>query len=328
MYDKGADGNLTEDEVDKISARTTAPEDIAKRFNGVAGGIEASVYLDFAANEYLDYYEIDAGPYYGSGDITSEHIGHYAERDNTVDTKDFQLIGSPYVYKKQVNPLTGVCTDVKDATNRMDVYFVHDYAPLAAGTKDTGLDADGNRGTGRLKSPGWRSGWYDGNNSVTTGAHRYWDEAYYLGYLIPYGYKYSLQAVTTDANGNTDMKNGKPSENGSLLYDYYLDDANASWADAANNVLPNTAKFFAYFQNISDGGSAPTTASHISRVKLENTLDSAFRLQTIYVPQQFVEVASNSKRYADWFRGESFTFRVYDAKSSASKDITLTWNIL
>lgn len=67
-------------------------------------------------------------------------------------------------------------------------------------------------------------------------------------------------------------------------------------------------------------------ASHISRVKLENTLDSAFRLQTIYVPQQFVEVAANTARYKNWFRGEQFTFKVFDAKSNAEKTITLTWN--
>jgi len=157
------------------------------------------------------------------------------------------------------------------------------------------------------------------------GSHRWYDEAYYLGFLIPYGYKYSLQAVTNDANANTDPKNGKPSENSSYLYDYYLD-GDATTHEAANNMLPNTAKFYAYFQNISDGGNEMNKASHISRVKLENTLDSAFRLQTIYVPQQFVEVAANTARYKNWFRGEQFTFKVFDAKSNAEKTITLTWN--
>ena len=235
-----------EDELDNVSARTEIPgysatnsEGMAQRF---AGKVEQSVYLDFAANEYLDYYEIDCGPYYGSGDITSEYVGHYAEKDKTVDTKDFQLLGSPYVYKRQQNPLTGKVTDVRDATNRMEVFFSHDYAPLSAATVGTGTDTDANHGTGRLRSPGWRGGWSDTGDVVNGGSHRWYDEAYYLGFLIPYGYKYSLQAVTTDSNANTDPTNGKPSEDSSYLYDYYLDGDDAT-PEAANNLLPNTAKF-------------------------------------------------------------------------------------
>ena len=159
------------------------------------------VALPLATNEFVTSYEIDLGPYSGNGDITAEGAGHNVDRDANEGTVDIQLLGRPYIYKGQKHPaFKGAahdsCGDKKDALNYAYAWG-YSFAKLGTSKGDNApfnqslsLNSDGTH-------PG-ASNWKSSSNASVT--HRNEDTAYFLGYLIPFGYnsRLSLEANGTD----------------------------------------------------------------------------------------------------------------------------------
>ena len=163
----------------------------------------------------------------------------------------------------------------------------------------------------------WRG---SSNGSVD---HRNRDTAYYLGYLIPFGYHSSL---TVNPDGKTYNNTGHPN-----ISDYQND-----------NLTPNIVRYEARFRNINDvneGQDDENRAAHISAVTLKASWNpirrdpnsvgdpkiDALRVQKIYVPAQFVTVGGHA-RNDNWFRAQDFTFTVYNVTTHSTATVKLTWN--
>ena len=201
-----------------------------------AGG--APFVIDLSVDEFVTRYEIDLGHYNGNGNVTSETDGAYDPEWGT-SGPDLTIFGRPYAYKGQLNPRTGASTALQDSTNTTYTYQ-YNYQS---------------------------SDFYSAHPVQNKGLNLYSDQAYYLGYLIPYGYYASLQA---ENNTSTTVS----------IKDY-----------AADNNTPNHATYEARFWNISDqhaGVDDAGRASHINHATLSSSIDPAFRLQTIKIPRQLI----------------------------------------
>ncbi len=272
------------------------------------------VEIPLRANEFIATYDMDLGPYYGNGDITSE--GKYLEvdRDGDASVLDIRLFGRPYIYKGQQHPgLThGGCGDKADALNHVSSRYYN--------FKDMSLPV--NNYTAAQPSgihPGandWKNSW---NASVT---HRNKDTAYFLGYLIPFGYKSDL---AVNKEGNQYHSTNRPD-----LPDY-----------EADNLTPENVRYEVRFKNINDvneGVDDENRAAHISSVRLNTSWGAAFtqpvtgsadaiRLQRVYLPAQFVPVGGHT-RDDNWFRAQDFKFTVHNVASGTNATVSLSWTDL
>ena len=269
------------------------------------------VELPLNANEFVATYDMDLGPYWGNGDITAEGRGLAVDRDKDCNDIDIQLFGRPYIYKGQKHPgiTHGGCGDKADALNHVSSrYYNFDNMALPVNnytaTQTSGIHPGAND---------WKSGY---NAAVT---HRNRDTAYFLGYLIPFGYRSDLTVNQTGA--------GYRSTNHPDVADY-----------ADNNLTPNRVRYEVRFRNINDvneGVDDENRAAHISSVRLRTSWNPAFtqpasgsadalRLQKIYVPKQFVPVGGLD-RDDNWFRAQDFAFTVYNVADGTTATVALSW---
>ena len=300
MYQRAADGTETkvgEQGLNYLFANKGSNTDPAIKFersgeNAAAEIVQYEanggkpVVVSLKENEFVDSYVIDLGRYGGSADVTSETPRvHTPDFDGTSADPDLYVLGRPYVYRGQKNPITGSTSDIADATNTMAARSYQYHAP------DT-----------EIKS----SDRYTGSRLTDTAD----DQAHYLGYLIPYGYNYSLQAV--DAQGAGDQSADI------ALRDYQPD-----------NNTPSTAAFEVRFWNIDDGNPGVddvSRATHISHVNLSSTMADQFRLQKVYVPRQLVPGDAECKD--DWFRVARFSLTANGTVVSGTWDEMAAWGIV
>lgn len=258
-------------------------------------GEPATVELE--KNEFVKRYTFDLGPYYGNGDTTSEITGKPRDLDAAEAATDFYLMGRPYIYKGQINPRPKSDTNPyggmaqtdgsRDAKNNIYAsYYRYNDSPLTP-----------------RNSINWRADYYTSDRP-----HRYTDDAYYLGYLIPFAYRHDLSAK----NGNDNDVN---------MYDYKID-----------NKEPNVAEYEVRFWNDEDRdkgiadrdqrAEGSKRITHISGVTLTNDLNDSFRLQKIYMPSQFV--MTDPDRDAMWFGAGALQVWL-NGSASATPTISLTW---
>ena len=81
-------------------------------------------------NEFVTSYTLDLGPYGGDADATAETARAYdGDAGTPSNVSDFALLGRPYIYKGQVNPLNTSQNYVDAALNRATVTRSHFYEP-------------------------------------------------------------------------------------------------------------------------------------------------------------------------------------------------------
>ena len=277
-----------------------------------AGGV---VTIPLHTNEFIATYDMDLGPYNGNGDITAEAKNLVVDRDGGSGDVDVRLLGRPYIYKGQKHPgLThSGCGDKADALNHVSSR-AYNFKNLAKAINDyVAADFSGvHQGAND-----WRG---SQNASVE---HRNRDTAYYLGYLIPFGYHSSL---TVNRDGNNYHSYNQPD-----IADYQAD-----------NLTPESVRYEVRFKNINDvheGVDDENRAAHISAVTLRAHWEPVYynpnhvsgnnketmRVQKIYVPAQFVTVGGHT-RNDNWFRAQDFSFTVYNVATDHTATVKLTWN--
>ncbi|MEE0706949.1 MAG: hypothetical protein UCH28_11300, partial [Adlercreutzia sp.] len=258
--------------------------------------------LNLNVNEFVASYTMDLGPYNGNGDITAESNGLYKDVDRDDDGINVRVFGRPYIYKGQKRPNTNVMNDKGDARNTARVWS-YNFNAMDKATWAYG-DAQAK------KSSDWRAG---SGSSIT---RRNSDTAYYLGYLIDFGYRTSIN----DAGDRSAVHD---------LIDYKTD-----------NLTPNSATREVRFWNIQDKNinvDDQYRKAHISSVKLKTSWSvvtpgvatganpDAIRLQKIYMPAQFVTVGGHA-RNENWFQAQDFIFTVYNVSTGRTETIALSWN--
>ena len=145
--------------------------------------------IDLHENEFIAELSIELGAYAGDVDGAGETDQRYnGEADGTETDIDLHVLGRPYVYGSQENPLTGGATAVSDATNTVSAISYLNEDP------DT-----------PISSPAWN--YYDNHDRSS-------DPAAFTGYLIPLRYRYTLHGendvtdtlcpVVYDFNENND----------------------------------------------------------------------------------------------------------------------------
>ncbi len=275
------------------------------------------VTIPLDTNEFIATYDMNLGPYNGNGDITGEHTGLSVDRDGNSGVIDIRLLGRPYIYKGQKHPAYKLasgkhdsCGDVVDARNHVSSrsYNFKDLStPIGSYTAQSFSGVH----------PG-HTDWKSSSNASIE--HRNRDTAYFLGYLIPYGYHSWL---SVNRNGDNYHSLNRPD-----VPDYQAD-----------NLTPNVVRYETRFRNINDvneGVDDENRAAHISQVRLRTSWNPAFtqpvtggadslRVQKVYVPAQFVPVGTHS-RDDNWFRAQDFQFTVYHVQLGTTATVRLSWN--
>ncbi len=283
------------------------------------------VEIPLNTNEFIATYDINLGPYYGNGDITAEAAkGSYLEvdRDGGSGTIDVQLLGRPYIYKGQKHPNISHngCSDKADALNHVGSrYYNFNYLSKAVNNyvaADPAAPIQPTPSGVHQGASAWRA------SSGGGVEHRNNDTAYFLGYLIPFGYDSWL---TVNKNGN---------EYHSLNHPDVTDYGN-------DNLTPTVVRYETRFRNINDKTEDvddENRAAHISQVRLRTSWNPGFttpntgsadalRLQNIYVPAQFVPVGGHT-RDANWFQAQDFKFTVYNVATGTTATVALSWTDL
>ncbi len=233
--------------------------------------------LPLEANEFVDSYDIVATRFGGSTDYASEldQRLHGAQANMDRDHADVIVYGRPYAYQGQ----NGVAKTRDDATNTSQTFTRR---------VQTGLDVKDNEANSGQQY------WHGTDGQGTSGIGDDFvnsDNAYFLGYLIPWGMHFSIQRQNNDSNRGT--------------FPYYQGD----------NETPNRGVFEARLWNISDrnpGQDDRWRASHISSITTTATTSAAFRMQKVYVPRELVP--GDAKADPDWLSVEKFTF-VYNGQT-------------
>ncbi len=238
-------------------------------------------------NEFVTSYVMDLGPYYGNGDSTSEIAGNPVDRDAADAATDFYLLGRPYIYKGEKNPLTGSVSDKADATNSFNARYYRYADPLKP-----------------LASGGWKA------NSNAGVEHQESDQGYYLGYLIPFKDNYSLNAKNNNA---ADVS----------MYDYARDNKTPNLAEFEARFWNSEDEDMGLALDARPDG--PNRIAHISHARLTSELHDTFRLQKVYVPAEFVP--DHTGHDVTWFQANKFTLTIRNTvgTTTLTKDIVLTW---
>ncbi|MDO5042321.1 MAG: hypothetical protein Q4D92_02285, partial [Slackia sp.] len=222
----------------------------------VAPGVNAK-RIALAENEFVKSYRIDLAEYTGDGDYAAETGETYkGQRSGTIDDRDLYVFGRPYVYKGQTS------SDKNDAMNTVTAHGYRSAHPDAAVA----------------------------SVAVHTNGYRYTpsDQAYYLGYLIPFSAGYQI----TGTDGSTANRS---------VFDYRDD-----------NNTPTVVDHEVYFWNKKDENDGDRRSARITRATLKteeyyNANYEWFRMQHVYIPQEFVDVKGNAA-YENWFKVDSVTF--------------------
>ena len=203
----------------------------------------------------VSYTHLDVYKRQGDGDYAAETGKTYeAQRSGTIDDRDLYVFGRPYVYKGQTT------SDEDDAMNTVTAHgdrSAHPDKPVAS----TAIHTDGYRFTPS-------------------------DQAYYLGYLIPFSAGYRI----TGTDGSTADRN---------VFDYQDD-----------NNTPSVVDHEVYFWNKKDENAGDRRSARITRATLKteeyhNTGDGTwFRMQHVYLPAEFVDIKGNAA-YGNWFKVDS-----------------------
>lgn len=295
-------------------------EDVAVQIqNAMNAGLPMAT-LNLDANEFVVSYDIVMRNFGGEGDWAQEVTRHYGpEYNRNFGDIDVQVYGRPYTFLNQK------ATTLDDSTNYSRVFTRRYKSNVSAGSghgfgNPDSLTAD----------PGGQ--WFGTLDSRVSYNSQYvdTDSAYLMGYLIPFGYHFSLQ------------RRGNDSSTGNMPY-----------FAAADNLTPASGSFEARFQNYADG--TPTNqenrlrASHINHVTLTATTNANFRMQKVYIPSELLPDTPEWTKKAradaegnpvlgagnkpvltnedntDWLRVKSFTFSygsvqiklVYDSAKKA-----------
>ena len=296
-------------------------EDVAIQIQNAQNAGLPMATLNLDANEFVVSYDVVMRNFGGEGDITQEVGRHYpANYNRGFGDIDVQVYGRPYTFLNQK------ASTLDDSTNYSRV-FTRRY-PCAVGS-GTG------QGFGNPDSltPDPGGSWWGTLNPRDSYNNQYvdTDSAYLMGYLIPFGYHFSLQ------------RRGDDSSTGSMPY-----------FAASDNLTPASDSFEARFQNYADGTwnnqENRLRASHINHATLTATTNANFRMQKVYIPSELLpdtpewpkkaqadaegNPVLNSSTHkpvltaddnTDWLRVKSFTFTygatqiklVYDAGKKA-----------
>ena len=206
--------------------------------------------LNLSANEFVVSYDIVMRNFGGEGDVTQEVARHHAaEYNRNFGDIDVQVYGRPYTFQNQTS------TVLNDSTNYSRV-FTRRYPTFGNGNALTG-------------DPGGY--WFGTLNPRDAYQNQYvdTDSAYLMGYLIPFGYHFSLQRTRDDSSTG-----------------------NMSYFSSADDLTPASGSFEARFQNYADGTwnnqENRLRASHISHVTLAATTNANFRMQKVYLPSELL----------------------------------------
>ena len=215
---------------DQLSAYTDAAGNVFIAFDvpgedpapeTAAPGVNA-LHIALGQNEFVKNYRIELSAYTGDGDYAAETGKTYeAQRSGTIDDRDLYVFGRPYVYKGQTT------SDEDDAMNTVTAHgyrSAHPDKPVAS----TAIHTDGYRFTPS-------------------------DQAYYLGYLIPFSAGYRI----TGTDGSTADRN---------VFDYQDD-----------NNTPSVVDHEVYFWNKKTRmqETAVLRASRARRLRPRNTITPA-----------------------------------------------------
>ncbi len=271
-FDRPKAGNIKEDVPEKSGGKT---DDFGQAVDS------GNCYkLSLGAEEFVDSYDIVLQNFGGAGDHSQE-VGrkHGAQANMDRTNADVRVYGRPYAYVNQTPTVNS------DANNTSQTFTRRYGTELGAGKQEYWHGTDGL------------------NTSNTSDDFVNTDNAFLLGYLIPYGYNFSIQ------------RRGNNSSQGSMPY-----------FAASDNLSPAYDSFEARFWNIKDRWPSDPDpdndgrVSHINQVTLRATTSGDFRLQKVYVPKELVPTDASCAKDADgnplWLAVRKFTF-VYNGKTIA-----------
>ena len=228
---------------------------------------KTALRVNVGEREALVRYDLNLSGMGGDGDGSREIEPTYdAERSNEQASIDARTFGRPYAYSGQ-RPTTA--TDVLNT--------------FSAASSLSATPAD------FAKSPDHAGSVYDGGWRTVLYGHAS-DQAYFMGYLIPFQTRATLW---------------RPEGESAYLYDY-----------ADDNNTPNTAAIQVKYQNRPDANTGVDDATRSARVSgatlhVDFSTGSSdtdmFRARTIYIPKQFVDGVLGGT--ATWFAASELTIK-------------------